>query len=179
MKFYCIEVPTPYEQVPFRRYLETSKSALNERLLNILQRDAFGGNPMEFVGKPRVFTIDVPTPVKQSTVESLIRGEIYQYVVDENGEPDPQPNPWKPDNRRTLAQTLGQARAQTPVVPASKRLRPQTTENPVYEGKDEGPEVAPQFPGPDPEEDEGPTDADLEAQGQRSILDEEEEPLPF
>lgn len=159
MKFYVIEVPKAHGQIgspslPFKRFLETSMAGRDKRLLNILQRDAFDQNPYIHMGKPRVFTIDVPTPVTQSTVRSLIKGEIYQYVVDEHGDPDPQPNPWTEEGRAQIQQVhmMDALRRKEKETVADSIMRTTSPAKvpanpPEYVAEDEGPDHAPQFPG--------------------------------
>lgn len=166
MKFYVIEVPKAHSQIggpslPFERFLETSMAGRDKRLLNILQRDAFDQNPYIHMGKPRVFTIDVPTPVTQSTVRSLIKGDIYQYVVDEHGDPDPQPNPWTEEGRAQIQQVHVDALRQKAVEKADSIIEkadsimgttglakvPANPPEYVAKAEDEDPDHAPQFPG--------------------------------
>lgn len=152
MRFYVLEYQPGMLGTAPERVLETSRARALEKMYSALQMDAFPQSGATRPVMPRMFIIDIPTPVKKSTVMSLIKGEIYQYIVNEDGEPNPQPSPAKAQEMAMRA-----AVEELPEDLASKNLRP--------------------F---DPEKD-ARSDIEKEADGQASMLgeDEEEEVMPF
>ena len=163
MKFYVLEYQPQTIHGPPNRVLETSKTRALNKMYEALQLDAFPAEPgYNRPIMPRMFIIDIPTPVKQSTVKSLIKGEIYQYIVDEDGSPNPQPNPAHSNETMSMATVRG--------TPTLKDLRRKTAELEQETSLDASDSWMEGVEDGEPDE-EGISDLELEEQGQ--------EPMPF
>lgn len=101
MKLYVIEGRNPITSEVVRE-IETSMGRVEKRIVEILQIDAFNPERRVMVS-PTLYRIDIPTPVNRASVIALMKGDIYQFVVDENGDPDPRPNPNDPAMVRAVS----------------------------------------------------------------------------
>lgn len=115
MKYYVIEydyAEAAESPVTTARIVETSKSRVEQILLELLQYDTF--HEVFMPQNTKVTTLDIPSPVKQSVIKDLLLGNYLKYAV------SPKPDtsaPYYPENVVVEDEVMTESPEQEEVLP--------------------------------------------------------------